>query len=129
MWSKMSNRYIRTTILAGVIMKRIVLLAVLVLVASQLPVENQCHAEELKALSNVKYGPHVRNVLDFYPAKSDKPTPVVLYIHGGGWQGGDKKTNPKVCRRESGTAREGFARRCGSRTAIYSFQGGRVEPR
>jgi len=92
----MSNRYIRTTILAGVIMKRIVLLAVLVLVASQLPVENQCHAEELKALSNVKYGPHVRNVLDFYPAKSDKPTPVVLYIHGGGWQGGDKKTNPKV---------------------------------
>ena len=28
-------------------------------------------------------------------AKSDKPTPVVFYIHGGGWQGGDKKTNPK----------------------------------
>ena len=34
-------------------------------------------------------------MLDFYPAKSDKPTPVVFYIHGGGWQGGDKKTNPK----------------------------------
>jgi len=27
-----------------------------------------------------------RQVLDFYPAKSDKPTPVVFYIHGGGWQ-------------------------------------------
>ena len=27
---------------------------------------------------------------DFWQAKSDKPTPVVLLIHGGGWVGGDK---------------------------------------
>lgn len=54
-----------------------------------------CSADELQPLLNVSYGPHVRNVLDFYPAKSEKPTPVVLYIHGGGWRGGDKKTNPK----------------------------------
>jgi acetyl esterase/lipase len=52
-------------------------------------------AEEPKQLLNVAYGKHPRQVLDFYPAKSDKPTPVVFYIHGGGWQGGDKKTNPK----------------------------------
>jgi len=52
-------------------------------------------AEELQKQLNVKYGPHERNVLDFYPAVSDKPTPLVLYIHGGGWRGGDKKTNPK----------------------------------
>ncbi len=52
-------------------------------------------AAELKPLLNVAYGPHPRQVLDFYPAKSDKPTPVVFYIHGGGWQAGDKKTNPK----------------------------------
>lgn len=51
-------------------------------------------AAELQPLKNVKYGDHERNVLDFYPAKSDSPTPVVLYIHGGGWRGGDKKTNP-----------------------------------
>ena len=38
----------------------------------------------------VAYGKHERQVLDFYQAKSDKPTPVVLYIHGGGWQNGDK---------------------------------------
>src|SRR5689334_8255028 len=45
---------------------------------------------------NVPYGKHPRQVLDFYPAKSDKPTPVVFHIHGGGWQGGDKKgINPK----------------------------------
>jgi acetyl esterase/lipase len=29
-------------------------------------------------------------VLDFWQAKSDTPTPLVLCIHGGGWQGGDK---------------------------------------
>jgi acetyl esterase/lipase len=29
-------------------------------------------------------------VLDFWQAKSDRPTPWVLYIHGGGWQSGDK---------------------------------------
>jgi len=40
---------------------------------------------------NVSYGPHERNVLDFWKAESDKPTPVVIYIHGGGFRGGDKK--------------------------------------
>lgn len=53
-------------------------------------------AEDLQPLMDVPYGKHPRQVLDFYPAKSDKPTPVVFYIHGGGWQGGDKKTNPKA---------------------------------
>jgi len=40
--------------------------------------------------ANEKYGPHDRNVLDFFQAKSEKPTPLVFCIHGGGWQGGDK---------------------------------------
>ena len=40
----------------------------------------------------VSYGPHARNVLDFWQAKSDKPTPLVLCIHGGGWRGGDKSS-------------------------------------
>lgn len=40
----------------------------------------------------VFYGKHPRQVIDFYQAKSDKPTPLVLYIHGGGWQGGDKNS-------------------------------------
>jgi acetyl esterase/lipase len=31
-----------------------------------------------------------RQTFDFWQAKSDKPTPVVLLIHGGGWTGGDK---------------------------------------
>src|SRR5947208_13727530 len=52
-------------------------------------------AEEPREQLNVPYGKHPRQVLDFYPAKSDKPTPVVFYIHGGGWRAGDKKINPK----------------------------------
>ena len=40
--------------------------------------------------ANVAYGKHPRQVIDFYQAKSDKPTPLVLCIHGGGWRGGDK---------------------------------------
>ncbi|RPH50708.1 MAG: alpha/beta hydrolase [Planctomycetota bacterium] len=42
--------------------------------------------------ADVKYGPHERNVFDFWKAKSDKPTPLVLYIHGGGFKAGDKKS-------------------------------------
>lgn len=33
-----------------------------------------------------------RQRFDFWQAKSDKPTPVVLLIHGGGWVNGDKTT-------------------------------------
>src|SRR4029078_11203610 len=33
---------------------------------------------------------HERQKFDFWQAKSDNPTPVVLLIHGGGWVGGDK---------------------------------------
>jgi acetyl esterase/lipase len=47
--------------------------------------------------ADVKYGPHQRNVLDLYQAESDKPTPLVVYIHGGGFRAGDKKgVNPAV---------------------------------
>jgi acetyl esterase/lipase len=41
-------------------------------------------------LTNVPYGPHPQQVLDFYRAESDKPTPLVFFIHGGGWLNGDK---------------------------------------
>jgi acetyl esterase/lipase len=41
--------------------------------------------------SEVKYGPDERNVLDFWQAKSENPTPLVLVIHGGGWTGGSKE--------------------------------------
>jgi acetyl esterase/lipase len=40
--------------------------------------------------ANMSYGKHERNVMDFWQAKSDRPTPVVICIHGGSWIGGDK---------------------------------------
>lgn len=42
--------------------------------------------------ADVSYGPHDRNKLDFWKARSDKPTPVVVFIHGGGFTSGDKST-------------------------------------
>ena len=46
-------------------------------------------------LANTSYGPHERNVLDFWKADSPNPTPVLVFIHGGGFVGGDKSgANP-----------------------------------
>lgn len=42
-------------------------------------------------ISELSYGPHARHVLDFWKADSDKPTPWVFFIHGGGWNGGSKE--------------------------------------
>jgi acetyl esterase/lipase len=41
--------------------------------------------------ANVAYGPHPRQVLDFWQANSSGPTPVMFRIHGGGWVNGDKE--------------------------------------
>jgi acetyl esterase len=42
--------------------------------------------------ADVRYGPHERNVLDVWLAKSPTPTPLVVYYHGGGFRAGDKRT-------------------------------------
>jgi acetyl esterase/lipase len=41
-------------------------------------------------LENVSYGPHERQVLDLWKAKSKSPTPLVVYFHPGGFNHGDK---------------------------------------
>lgn len=55
-------------------------------------------AKEAKALvpthADVSYGPHTRNVLDFWQAQGEGPRPLLVHIHGGGWVGGDKKQAP-----------------------------------
>lgn len=50
--------------------------------------------QALLELTDVSYGPHESNVLDFYQAEGDGPRPLLVYIHGGGWTGGDKKRAP-----------------------------------
>ena len=42
-------------------------------------------------LANVKYGKDERNIFDIWLAKSDKPTPLAIYIHGGGFRAGSKE--------------------------------------
>ncbi len=46
--------------------------------------------------ADVRYGPHERNVLDFWQAKSDRPTPVVVSIHGGGFRRLDKSVRGEI---------------------------------
>jgi len=41
--------------------------------------------------ANVKYGKDERNVFDIWLAKSDNPTPLAIYIHGGGFRAGSKE--------------------------------------
>ena len=40
---------------------------------------------------DVAYGPHPRNILDVYkPSRGASRTPVVIFVHGGAYVGGDK---------------------------------------
>jgi acetyl esterase/lipase len=43
----------------------------------------------------VPYGDHKMKVIDFWQAEGDGPRPLLVYIHGGGWIGGDKKRSDK----------------------------------
>jgi arylformamidase len=44
---------------------------------------------------DVAYGPHERHSLDLWQAQGDGRRPVVVFIHGGGWNGGGKADIPK----------------------------------
>jgi acetyl esterase/lipase len=48
-------------------------------------------ARPVPTYADAHYGPHERNVLDFWKAPSDKPTPVLVHIHGGGFMRGSKE--------------------------------------
>ena len=41
-------------------------------------------------MSDVHYGPHPKQVLHFWKAESEKPAPLLFFIHGGGWTGGNR---------------------------------------
>lgn len=59
--------------------------------AAQKPTEKAKAQSPEPTLANVPYGEHERQVLDFYRAESTSHTPVLFYIHGGGWVAGDKR--------------------------------------
>ncbi|MDF1811837.1 MAG: DUF1080 domain-containing protein [Verrucomicrobiales bacterium] len=39
---------------------------------------------------DVSYGPHWKQKLHFWKAESATPTPLLFFIHGGGWNGGNR---------------------------------------
>src|SRR5204863_10043821 len=47
---------------------------------------------------------HERHSLDLYVPKSERPLPLVIWIHGGGWQAGNKANPPLL-----GLTQKGFA--------------------
>jgi acetyl esterase/lipase len=53
-------------------------------------IEEQATRGPAPTLENVRYGPHERNVMDLWLAESPSPTPLAVFIHGGGGVGGDK---------------------------------------
>src|SRR5436305_268291 len=44
-------------------------------------------------LADVPYGSDPQQRLDFYQAESTKLAPLVFFLHGGSWTGGDKVKN------------------------------------
>jgi hypothetical protein len=52
---------------------------------------NQAKGRKPPTHANVKYGEHERNVFDIWLADSAKPTPLAIYIHGGGFRAGSKE--------------------------------------
>jgi arylformamidase len=49
---------------------------------------SEAQAQDVKR--DIPYGSHERQVLDVYSTPGGKDRPVVFWIHGGGWQVGDK---------------------------------------
>jgi len=41
----------------------------------------------------IEYGPYEENLFDIYLPESDQPTPLLIYIHGGGFTGGSRDTS------------------------------------
>lgn len=63
-----------------------------------LALHSACQAQTVKNVPYVKDG-HERQVLDIYAPANAKNLPVVFWIHGGGWQTGDKtqvKSKPQA---------------------------------
>ncbi|HEY6167717.1 MAG TPA: alpha/beta hydrolase [Verrucomicrobiae bacterium] len=86
--------FTRTGTFAGMKARTILCLAISCLLTANWPAtaaERRGGAKPAPDLANEKYGPHERNVLDLWKAKSDTPTPLVVFIHGGGFRAGSKE--------------------------------------
>ena len=73
----------------AIIQKRVVDTLIFCILLTLLPV---LQGSELKLSRDIPYvaQPHARQVLDVHAPSGAKNSPVVFWIHGGGWEGGDK---------------------------------------
>ena len=53
--------------------------------------ERDNNSKKKPSFANVKYGEHERQVFDIWLADTTKPSPLAVYIHGGGFRGGSKE--------------------------------------
>lgn len=61
--------------------------------------ESQVQAGRVRpTYQDVRYGPHQRNLLDFWQAESKQPTPLLVSIHGGGFLVGNKGVSQQLLR-------------------------------
>jgi acetyl esterase/lipase len=57
------------------------------------PLQTKEPYEGVKVVRDVKYGPDARNLLDvFTPESASGPLPVFVFVHGGAFMGGNKRT-------------------------------------
>ncbi len=71
-------------------MKRLLLLCAVMAIAISTTVRAQESNEQKPTQADVSYGPYERDVLDFWAAEGTGPRPLLVFIHGGGWVGGNK---------------------------------------
>src|SRR5271165_5619844 len=75
--------------------------ALLVLISIEGAAQVRKHLDPEKPapdVADLRYGPFARNALDFWKAPDlpghSAPAPVVVFFHGGGFLGGDKRSVP-----------------------------------
>lgn len=54
--------------------------------------------EGTRELKDLAYGEHGKQKLDLYLPPGTEVRPLVIYIHGGGWRGGDKRSHGSLYR-------------------------------
>lgn len=59
----------------------------------------ECDPASFDTYNDLAYASHARGVLDLMiPRTSSAPMPLVIWIHGGGWQSGDKSNRAQATR-------------------------------
>lgn len=58
------------------------------------PNKNAPESKPKPDLADASYGSHARHVFDLWRAKATAPTPLVVFIHGGGFRAGSKERIP-----------------------------------